>query len=76
MNNRHMYKYFFPILQMFSKLSPSIISAAKHKIVKPTPYLIVAHCAKALSRVYDVFLDFDINADNKISKVYHLFSIL
>jgi len=45
-----------------------ILSATKPTSVQPTSYLIVAHCAKALSTVYDLFLDFDINADTKISK--------
>ena len=37
--------------------------------VKPNAYLIVAHCAKAISLVYDLFRDFDINGDGTLSKV-------
>ena len=45
------------------------IYSANKQVEVPRPYMIVAHCAKALSTVYDLYLDFDINADSKIAKV-------
>ena len=53
-------------------------SDVKQTVISPTPYMIIAHCAKALSTVHALFRDFDINVDTKISKVsYHfVFSIV
>ena len=35
-----------------------------------TPYMVITHCAKSLSVVYNLFQDFDLNKDSDVSKVF------
>ena len=38
-----------------------------------TPYMVITHCAKSLSVVYNLFQDFDLNKDSDVSKVFITF---